>query len=190
MEDSGGAHTLVARGEVESLPLLAQETQVYSHGRSIRHRTRKYTYSHGRPISRKTCRYILTADQSGAGRAGIFSRQTNQEQDVQVYSHGRLITQARDSGGAPVLAARGEVDPLPLLAQQAQVYSHGRPIRRRTRRYILTADQSGAPVLVARGEVEVLLRLLVVRRLRLRRFVRASLSAPPGLETAPEGVDS
>eukprot|EP00976_Prorocentrum_cordatum_P099404 1191823-Prorocentrum_minimum.AAC.1 len=33
------------------------------------------------------CRYILTTDQSDAGSAGIFSRQTNRTQEAQVYSH-------------------------------------------------------------------------------------------------------
>eukprot|EP00976_Prorocentrum_cordatum_P084622 1185740-Prorocentrum_minimum.AAC.2 len=43
-------------------------------------------YSHGRPIRRRKRRYILTADQSDAGSAGIFSRQTNQTQKAPVYS--------------------------------------------------------------------------------------------------------
>eukprot|EP00959_Pyramimonas_sp_CCMP1952_P200180 4186719-Pyramimonas_sp.AAC.1 len=40
------------------------------------------------PIRHRKRRYILTADQSDTGIAGIFSRQTNQTQEAQVYSHG------------------------------------------------------------------------------------------------------
>eukprot|EP00976_Prorocentrum_cordatum_P041654 844633-Prorocentrum_minimum.AAC.1 len=45
-------------------------------------------YSHGGPIRCRKHRYILTADQSYAGNAGIFSRRTNRMQDAQAYSHG------------------------------------------------------------------------------------------------------
>eukprot|EP00959_Pyramimonas_sp_CCMP1952_P259237 5419605-Pyramimonas_sp.AAC.1 len=37
-------------------------------------------YSHDGPIGRRTHRYILTMDQSDAGRTGIFSRWTNRTQ--------------------------------------------------------------------------------------------------------------
>eukprot|EP00959_Pyramimonas_sp_CCMP1952_P294976 6169686-Pyramimonas_sp.AAC.1 len=82
-------------------------------------------YSHGRPIRRRNRRYILTADQSHAGSAGIFSRQTNHTQDAPGYSHGRpitrrtrrpirhrtrryiLMTDQSDAGHAVVRAVRG-----------------------------------------------------------------------------------
>eukprot|EP00959_Pyramimonas_sp_CCMP1952_P089383 1869740-Pyramimonas_sp.AAC.1 len=44
-------------------------------------------YSHDGPIRRNTRGYILTTDQSDAGRAGIFSRHTNRTQAARVYSH-------------------------------------------------------------------------------------------------------
>eukprot|EP00959_Pyramimonas_sp_CCMP1952_P351022 7353678-Pyramimonas_sp.AAC.1 len=34
-------------------------------------------YSYDRPIESRPCGYILTTDQSKAGRAGVFSRRTN-----------------------------------------------------------------------------------------------------------------
>eukprot|EP00976_Prorocentrum_cordatum_P068418 1179125-Prorocentrum_minimum.AAC.2 len=45
--------------------------------------------SHSRdgPIRRRPCGYIPTTDQSNAGSVGIFSRRTNQTQEVWVYSH-------------------------------------------------------------------------------------------------------
>eukprot|EP00959_Pyramimonas_sp_CCMP1952_P073247 1531145-Pyramimonas_sp.AAC.1 len=43
--------------------------------------------SHNGPIRCRKCRYILTTDQSDAGNVGIFSRWTNQMQEMQVYSH-------------------------------------------------------------------------------------------------------
>eukprot|EP00976_Prorocentrum_cordatum_P020876 424206-Prorocentrum_minimum.AAC.1 len=44
------------------------------------------------PIGRRTHEYILTMDQSDAGRTGIFSRWTNRTQDARVYPHDGPIT--------------------------------------------------------------------------------------------------
>eukprot|EP00976_Prorocentrum_cordatum_P030725 625339-Prorocentrum_minimum.AAC.2 len=44
-------------------------------------------YSHYGPIGRRPRGYILTTDQSDAGRAGILSRRTNRTQAARVYSH-------------------------------------------------------------------------------------------------------
>eukprot|EP00959_Pyramimonas_sp_CCMP1952_P404035 8466076-Pyramimonas_sp.AAC.1 len=117
----------------------ARDAQVYSHDRPIRRGTRRYILtadqSGGSPLRRpsvsffgakrkrasegvhegvrvrrrRTRGYILTADQSGAGRASIFSRQTNRARDAQVYSHGgpimRLTTAAAMSAVMPYLFA-------------------------------------------------------------------------------------
>eukprot|EP00976_Prorocentrum_cordatum_P062779 1176847-Prorocentrum_minimum.AAC.5 len=56
--------------------------------------------SHGGPIRRRKRGYILTADQSDAGSAGIFSRRTNQTQEAWVYSHdGPICTPAHNRDG-------------------------------------------------------------------------------------------
>eukprot|EP00959_Pyramimonas_sp_CCMP1952_P062331 1303165-Pyramimonas_sp.AAC.1 len=47
--------------------------------------------SHDGPIRCRTCGYVLTTDQSDAGRAGMFSQRTSQMQDVWVCSHDRPI---------------------------------------------------------------------------------------------------
>eukprot|EP00976_Prorocentrum_cordatum_P045789 924602-Prorocentrum_minimum.AAC.1 len=48
-------------------------------------------YSHDGPIGCRKRRYILTANRSDAGRAGIFSRRTDRMQEARVYSHGGPI---------------------------------------------------------------------------------------------------
>eukprot|EP00959_Pyramimonas_sp_CCMP1952_P139236 2914366-Pyramimonas_sp.AAC.1 len=45
------------------------------------------TAEHEPNWTEKIPRSLALADQSDAGRAGIFSRWTNRTQDVQVYSH-------------------------------------------------------------------------------------------------------
>eukprot|EP00976_Prorocentrum_cordatum_P077522 1182722-Prorocentrum_minimum.AAC.1 len=105
-------------------------------------------YSHGGPIRRGTCGYILTADQSDAGRAGIFSRRTNQTRDARVYSHGGPIR--RETCGYILTADQSDAGRAGKFSRRtnqtrgARVYSHGGPIRRRARGYILMADQSDA----------------------------------------------
>eukprot|EP00976_Prorocentrum_cordatum_P093081 1189225-Prorocentrum_minimum.AAC.3 len=54
-------------------------------------------------------RYILTADQSDAGRAGIFSRRTHQTRDAQVYSHGGPVRRTTRSM-RPSTASRSAED--------------------------------------------------------------------------------
>eukprot|EP00976_Prorocentrum_cordatum_P076349 1182269-Prorocentrum_minimum.AAC.1 len=91
---------------------------------------------------------ILTADQSHAGSAGIFSRRTNQTQETWVYSHngpirrrkrGYILTADQsDAGSVGIFSRRTN------QTQEAWVYSHDGQITRRKRGYILTMDQSDA----------------------------------------------
>eukprot|EP00959_Pyramimonas_sp_CCMP1952_P067014 1399398-Pyramimonas_sp.AAC.1 len=106
------------------------------------------------------------------GRAphGIFSRQTNQTQEAQVYSHDGPIrcrkrrciftTDQSDAGSAGVFSQRTN------QMQEAQVYSHDGPIRRRKRRCILTTDQSdaGSAGVFSRRTNERLTRLTLRRQ--------------------------
>eukprot|EP00976_Prorocentrum_cordatum_P084810 1185809-Prorocentrum_minimum.AAC.2 len=102
--------------------------------------------------SESRIRYILTADQSDAGSAGIFSQRTNHN------THGTA------------LYIRRKV--------RTWVYSHGGPIRRRKRRYILTTDQSDlsphpavvlAPLHLLQAGLEGLDQRLGADQLRLHR---------------------
>eukprot|EP00976_Prorocentrum_cordatum_P066264 1178239-Prorocentrum_minimum.AAC.1 len=75
--------------------------------------------------------YILTAGQSDAGSAGIFSRRTNQTQEARVYSHDGpirrrkrryiLTTDQSDGGSAGIFSRRTN------HTQEARVYSHDGP---------------------------------------------------------------
>eukprot|EP00976_Prorocentrum_cordatum_P007598 151764-Prorocentrum_minimum.AAC.1 len=62
-----------ARSAVRPKPRLAKQSEAR-------------VYSHGGPLGRRKRGYILTADHSDAGSAGIFSRRTNRTQEVRVYS--------------------------------------------------------------------------------------------------------
>eukprot|EP00959_Pyramimonas_sp_CCMP1952_P308452 6455354-Pyramimonas_sp.AAC.1 len=79
-----------------------------------------WVHSHDGPIGRRARRYVLTMDQSDAGRAGILSRWTNQTQGAWVYSHdgpigrrarGYILTMDQSDAGAQVIVGPHAVHP-------------------------------------------------------------------------------
>eukprot|EP00976_Prorocentrum_cordatum_P072084 1180576-Prorocentrum_minimum.AAC.2 len=68
-------------------PHLPSERTKPSGGCALGREERSQVYSHNGPIIRGTHGYILTTDQSYAGRAGIFLQRTNRTRDARVYSH-------------------------------------------------------------------------------------------------------
>eukprot|EP00976_Prorocentrum_cordatum_P114130 1195808-Prorocentrum_minimum.AAC.1 len=83
--------------------------------------------------------YILTADQSVAGSAGILSRRTNQSQGARVYSHDGPITnyqagadpRARSASGATPLhfaAVAGRVEVVRALVEAGGADPHAEDV--------------------------------------------------------------
>eukprot|EP00959_Pyramimonas_sp_CCMP1952_P162867 3404867-Pyramimonas_sp.AAC.1 len=77
-----------------------------------------------RPIRRRKRRYVLTADQSDAGSAGMFSRRTNQTREAQVYSQGGPIR--RKKRRYILTADQSDASSAGLYSGQASVLTHRR----------------------------------------------------------------